>query len=131
MLRAIRITKGTRYNFMGTIYFVGHYFYRDKWNGQNCERVYGTVLFAHCVFKKCPQRENGWNFLEMAGKSAAGIRKMKDFSLRQTTVIAVDRFCLAWFLISYQTSGTHNAWVLFSIILVFFFSLSFYPEKTL
>lgn len=29
-LRAIRTTKGIRYNFMGTIYFVGHYFYRDK-----------------------------------------------------------------------------------------------------
>lgn len=27
-LRAIRITKGTRYDFMRTIYFVGHYFYR-------------------------------------------------------------------------------------------------------
>lgn len=23
-------TKGTRYDFMGTIYFVGHYFYRGK-----------------------------------------------------------------------------------------------------
>lgn len=68
---AIRTTKGTRYDFMGAIYFVGHYFYRGKWNGQNCERVYGAVLFQS-RFQRMSQRERmkflgdgqqerGWN----------------------------------------------------------------------
>lgn len=68
---AIRTTKGTRYDFMGAIYFVGHYFYRGKWNGQNCERVYGAVLFQS-RFQGTSQREQmkflghgkqerGWN----------------------------------------------------------------------
>jgi len=64
-----------------------------------------TVPFSSSrAFKERPS-ENGWNFLEMAGKSAAGIRKMKDFSLRR---IAATIEGLVRPLVCYQTSSTHN-----------------------
>lgn len=130
-LRAIRATKETRYDFMGTIYFVGHYFYRGKWNGQNCERVYGAALppprfqetsrRERMKFPRDGRGERDRNSKNERLLASAGRRRC----LRQ------DRFCLAWPLICYQTAGTHNEpsgrlLELFSASVIVFLSISFF-----